>query len=259
MTWQRVATLPIDIDTGIGPARALAIAQALTRRAVPLLVRRDGRAEPIASGAFYRVDGATDAPLALVTCRHLFDAGVAVGDLGVPLGESGRILWLMDARVRAFEHGARDLMVLALDRAAAQACARYWPALPSSLLPDAERSASASMFVLAGYPYAQMRRVESVMHAKPLIAFARACLQHGSPGELCVGYGHTAIRIDGLRIHAPPLDGVSGATLWAVTDEDADGIGCVLEPAGVQYAFKHDAYVRAEPFAEARRLLERIA
>jgi hypothetical protein len=54
-------------------------------------------------------------------------------------------------------------------------------------------------------------------------------------------------------VHAPPLDGASGATLWAL--RAADGGGCLLQPAAVQFAFKHDAYMRGAPFAALRELL----
>ena len=38
--------------------------------------------------------------LLLLTCRHLFDDGASAGDLGLPLGDTGRILWLKAARPR---------------------------------------------------------------------------------------------------------------------------------------------------------------
>jgi hypothetical protein len=107
------------------------------------------------------------------------------------------------------------------------------------------------VLVLAGYPYAQMRRIDEVVYARPLIVFAPPT---GAGEGIFVRYARTARRIDGAHVHAPALDGASGATLWAVM-ADGDGPQCVLEPAAVQYAFKHDAYLRAEPFSEVVDLI----
>jgi hypothetical protein len=57
-----------------------------------------------------------------------------------------------------------------------------------------------------------------------------------------------------LAVHAPALDGASGATLWALRTVAADG-RYVLQPAAVQSAFKHDAYMRGTPFGALRQLL----
>ncbi len=236
MSWQRVETIALDIDTGVSRARADAIAEALSKRAVPLLVRRDGRAEPLASGALYTAGR----QLVLVTCRHVFDDGVTLGDLGVPLAHGGPVLWLRDARVRLLSHPLRDLAAIAIaSTRAMRESMRHWHAQPlEELISDND----ANIFVLAGYPYAQMRRVDAVMHARPVVVFARAFA--APPGELRLVYARTARRVDGLLVHAPALDGVSGATMWAVHENEH---GCVLQPAAIQCAFKHDAYLRGEP------------
>lgn len=248
MAWQRLDPTPIDIDSGISAARANAIASALAQRAVPLLSLVQGRAEPLASGAFY----ALGERLLLVTCRHVFDDGVTVGDLGIPLPVAGRIIWLRQTRTRVLTHPVRDLAAIEIGSPeVARSLRRHWQ--PTPLADDRAASAcAAQILVLAGYPYAQMRRVDAVVYARPLVLFAAAA---GVDAAILVRYSRMARRIDGEHVHAPPLDGASGATLWAVTDEDDDGFTCVLEPAAIQYAFKHDAYVRAEPFAEVVNLI----
>ena len=91
-----------------------------------------------------------------------------------------------------------------------------------------------------------------VFAALTFVLFARGEMDDG---QLKLSYRRIARRADGLEIHAPALDGVSGATLWAVVDEGSDAIECVLQPAAVQTSFKHDAYVRAEPVGGFFRLL----
>lgn len=265
MAWQPVATEPLDIDTGVAPARARAIAAALLRHAVPLLVCRQGRAEPLASAALFRVGGR----VLLVTCRHIFDDGIALGDLGVPLVHGVGVLWLRRALMRVVAHPQRDLALIDLAPGRTRdELLRHWPPVP--LAEDALYQAQRpSLYVIAGWPYAQMRRVDQTVYARPVVFFAGPA--HGSePIEphtppVCqllpsvrVRYARVARRSDGLDVHAPELDGVSGATLWAVIEDGCASGDCVLQPAAVQCAFKHDAYARAEPLAVASGLFERV-
>lgn len=249
MTWQRVETLPIDVESGVASARALAIAAALTRRTIPLLRSIDGRAEPLASAALVVDVGRT----LLLTCRHVFDDGAALDELGVPLAEDGSVAWLRDARARVLVHPRRDVALIAIGAERfADTLHRHWRAVALSAGTGIR---SCRAFVVAGYPYAQMRRRAAVVVARPLVLFARGALERDT---LRVEYRRTARRIDGIEVYAPPLDGVSGALCWAITDERADDLGCLLQPAAVQVAFKHDAYVRAEPLTDLEVLTRRL-
>jgi hypothetical protein len=96
--------------------------------------------------------------------------------------------------------------------------------------------------------------VEGVLYARPLVAFARA-LDADAP---LLGYPRTARRADGITVHAPELDGVSGATLWRVQEGTGEGIDCVLHAGGVQVAFKPGAYARGAPFGALQALAERL-
>lgn len=266
MAWQPVATEPLDIDTGVAPARARAIAAALLRHAVPLLACRQGRAEPLASAALFRVGGR----VLLVTCRHIFDDGIALGDLGVPLVHGIGVLWLRRALMRMVAHPQRDLALIDLAPGRTRdELLRHWPAVPlaDEALQSAQRPA---LYVLAGWPYAQMRRVDHTVFARPIVFFASPARapEHDEPDadasrsglapSMRVRYARVARRSDGIDVHAPELDGVSGATLWAVIEDGCAGGDCLLQPAGVQCAFKHDAYARAEPLTVATGLFERV-
>jgi len=255
MAWQPVDTDPLDIDTGVAPARARAIAAALVRRVVPLLVCRHGRAEPLASAALFRICGR----VVLVTCRHIFDDGVALGDLGVPRAPAEGVLWLGRAVARVVEHPQRDLALIELAPGRTrEELLRHWPALPLELeLPEPDKR--PLLYVLAGWPYAQMRRIEHMMYARPVVFFALPAEAMADPAEtsLRVRYARIARRTDGVHVHAPELDGVSGALLWAVFDSAAPD-DCLLKPAAVQFAFKHGAYARAEPLAAASSLFDHL-
>jgi hypothetical protein len=244
MAWRNLDTTPIDIDTGVDPAIACAVADALAAQAVPLVARRDGRVEPLASGAFYRLGQR----LCLVTCRHVFDDGAVLGDIGIALPAIGRVRWLREARPRLLIHPTQDLAAILIGAGALEReVRRAWRVLPLADFDDAP----AHALVLAAYPYVQIHRIDAVLHARPIVVFAR-CLQAGN--EVRASYARTARRADGLPIHSPALDGASGATLWALRTVSADG-RYVLQPAAVQSAFKHDAYMRGVPFSALRQLV----
>jgi hypothetical protein len=243
--------MALDVDSGVTSARAQAVTEALCRRIVPLLVLRSGRLEPLASGCLYLSVG----HLVLVTCRHVFDDGVALGDLVLPLGDSGRWLALRALEARFMAHPERDIAAIDLrSRSACAALRRFWRIVPFDPHADVDACATQRL-VVAGYPYAQMRRIDGAVFARPLVFFARPVVLRGA--SLHATYARTARRVDGVVVHAPELDGVSGATVWSVNDE-RDDVECVLLPAGVQCAFKHDQYARGEPIAGAREMLERL-
>lgn len=247
MLWRSLDTTPIDIDTGVAPETARAVADALAVHTVPLVVRRDGRMDPLASGMFYRAGHR----LWLATCRHVFDEGVAIGDLGVVLPALGCVRWLRESRARLLVHPEHDLAAILIGSGELEReLHRIWPVLPLVEFEDAP----AQALVLAAYPYAQMRRVDDVLHARPVVVFARWL---AAGGDVRASYARIARRADGQSVHSPALDGASGATLWALRDGETQG-QCVLQPAAVQFAFKHDAYMRGVPFSALRQLVRSL-
>jgi hypothetical protein len=246
MSWQAVDTIPIVIGAAVTAARAEAIRIALLRRAVPLARLHDGKVEPLAT-ALLVADG--DA-VALMTAAHVFEQA-RIGDLAVPLPKLRRVVALASLRMRVAMHPNRDLALIWIDdRWLARELCANWEACPLGHWWSSEE-ALGSTYVLAGYPGANARRIDGWVYAKPIVLFT------GPIAADCYAYARTALRIDGVEIHTPELDGVSGAMIWAVTDSERDAITCVLRPAAVQVAFAHGRHLRAEPIAGARQLLAR--
>jgi hypothetical protein len=250
MSWQAVDTIPIVIGTAVSAARAEAIRAALLRRAVPLARYHAGKLEPLAT-ALLVADG--DA-VALMTAAHVFEQ-VRAGDLVVPLPRARRVAALASVRVRVTAHPRLDLALVWIDdRWLMRDLRANWEACPLSHWWEAV-AALTSTYVLAGYPGANARRIDGWVYSKPLVLFT------GSLDAGRYAYARTAVRVDGLEINTPELDGVSGATIWSVNEDEnaADTVTCVLRPAAVQVAFLHGAHVRAEPISGARELLSRRA
>jgi hypothetical protein len=149
-------------------------------------------------------------------------------------------------------HPTLDIALLwFVDRAAAERVFASWTACPLRQWCE-QGAAPAALFAIAGYPAAAARRADGRVYVKPVVLFT-AALDAGR-----YAYAWTASRIDGLDIHTPALDGVSGATVWAVDAAGDDDVACLLRPAAVQVAFRHGMHVRGEPIGGATDLLAHL-
>lgn len=243
MHWQTVETIPIRIGARVPLARADAIRDALLTRAVPLSRLDQGRLQPLATAALVH-DGAR---VGLVTAAHIFERA-HWGDLAVPLPRDGHLARLHSARVRLVMHPDNDVAILWIgDRSLAQRLCANWEV--SSMTGLTVIGSTPATYVLVGYPACNARRIDGCVYSKPLILFT------GSIDAERYLYARTAERMDGVTIWTPELDGVSGAMLWRISDEEDDDVACVLRPAAIQVAFTHNAHLRAESITSVLELL----
>ncbi len=243
MHWQAVETTPIRIGAPLSPARADAIGDALLKRAVPMSRLDQGRLQPLATAALVR-DGDR---VGLVTAAHIFESA-HWGDLAVPLPRDGRVARLDSGRVRLVMHPDNDVAILWIgNRSLAQRLCANWEA--STAAGQTETDSTPSTYVLVGYPACNARRVDGCVFTKPLVLFTESI-----DAERYL-YARTAERIDGVMIWTPELDGVSGAMLWRISDQDGN-VACVLRPVAVQVAFTHNAHLRAESITCVLELLK---
>ncbi len=247
MTWQAVETIPICIGASITRARAEAVRAALSTRVLPLARLVDGRAEPLATATLI----AEGPALALLTAAHVFEHA-AVGDLAVPLPCEAQWACLRSVRTRVIVHPDRDVALVMLDdRAMVRRLWSNWMPVPAAHLDQAASSEpAAGMYVVAGYPQTQARRVDGAVYMKPVVVFTRAL-----DGER-LAYARTARRVDGVDIHTPELDGVSGGIAWAIHEDDP-GVDCLLRVAAMQVAFAHGRHLRTEPLRGTHLLFGR--
>jgi len=245
MPWHAVETIPIRVGARISPARARAISDALLQRAVPLSLFKDGRAEPLATAALVR-DGNR---VGLVTAAHIFEHA-REGDIAVALPRDGRIVRLRSVRVHVVSHQVNDVAIVWIANPLAYRLCENWQvsSIPNESM---QPSGDASSYVLAGYPACNARRVDGLVYVKPLVLFT------GAIDADRYTYSRTAERIDGVTIWSPELDGVSGAMLWHITDDVADEVACILQPAALQVAFSHSTHLRGEPIACVVDLINR--
>ncbi len=248
MTWKAVETLPICIGDPVPRARAEAVSAALLTRVLPLARLVHGRVEPLATASLI-ADGDS---LALLTAAHVFEHAT-VGDLAIPLPRDGGWACLYSMQTRVIVHPTRDIALVILnDRSQVRRLWSNWVPVPASHLEYGTQGKGARTYVVAGYPLAQARRIDGAVCMKPVVVFTRA-LDDG-----CYGYTRTAERIDGLDIHTPALDGVSGGLVWAVYEDDSSDFGCQLRATSMQVAFVHGRHLRTEPLIAAHLLVSRL-
>ncbi|MGE5162135.1 MAG: hypothetical protein ACM3O5_11565, partial [Betaproteobacteria bacterium] len=215
MPWQAVETVPFRVGADVEPARASAIRDALLRRAVPLSRLVDGRLEPLATASLV-IDGAD---CALLTAAHVFEQA-SIGDLAVPLPREGRLMTMRSTRARVVAHPELDVAMLWFaDRTPGARLCASWTACP---LRDwcGQAVRPAALYAIAGYPASNMRRADGCIHVKPVVLFT------GALDGVRYAYARTALRVDGLEIRTPELDGVSGATVWAVDPDERSEVDC---------------------------------
>jgi hypothetical protein len=248
MAWAAIETIPIRIDAPISAERAEAVHAALLTRALPLARLVQGRAEPLATASLV-ADGSR---LALLTAAHIFDH-IAAGDLVVPLPREAAWASLRSVRLCVIVHPERDLAMVWLDdpALARRLRANWMPVSTEHLDLDDRDGRTPRMYAVAGYPVSQARRHEGSVYMKPVVVFTNALDAER------LAYARTAERMDGLAIHTPELDGVSGALVWAIHGDEPSA-DCLLRAAAVQVAFAHDRYVRTESLCSAPQLFRRF-
>ena len=230
MHWQAIETTPIRIGAPVPRARAAAIRDALLKRAVPLSRLDQGRLQPLATAGLVRDRDR----VGLVTAAHIFERA-HWSDLAVPMPRDGRVAPLHSARVRLAMHPDNDVAILWIgDRSLAQRLCTNWET--SSTVGVTVTSSTPSSHVLVGYPACNARRIDGCVYTKPLVLFTESI-----DAERYL-YARTAERMDGVTIWTPELDGVSGAMLWSISDEEDDDVACVLRLAAIQVAFTHNAH-----------------
>jgi hypothetical protein len=247
MAWQSVPTIPFRVAPAASPLHADAVRAALLARALPLARLVHGRVEPLATASLIQ-----DGPyLALLTAAHVFEH-VAVGDLAAPLPAENTWALLRSARTRVILHPERDLALIRLadGELVRRLLASWTPVSRSHFYSSEADPPGVQVYAVAGYPVSQTRRVDGLVYMKPVVVFTRAI------DIDCLAYARTAERLDGLQVHTPELDGVSGALVWAVHEHAATD--CLLRAAAVQVSFAHGRYLRTEPLHATPMLFDRI-
>ena len=73
------------------------------------------------------------------------------------------------------------------------------------------------------------------------------------PADRLFSYGRVASRADGVAVHTPELEGMSGAGIW-ILESCRAGLGARLRLDAVQSAYVHGRYMRGHDVGAALEL-----
>lgn len=203
----------------------------------------------------------------LLTAAHVFEGGVRFGNLLVPLAAGHGLVPLSGARLTA--RPEVDIAVIDIARVPAAAGlldGRQVPVAHRAAAPEAAmrhrrarrgRAAAERHVLVSGYPACLARFEQGWLAAKRLTVVTRrrddAAERRGRADRL-FDYGRIGDRSDGVAIHTPELEGMSGAAIWRC---ESSGRERRLALEAVQSAYVHGRYLRGHAIAAAFDLLHR--
>ena len=264
LQWDRLGETRVAFDAAhdFPLGHASAVIDACT---VPLVLHNYQRAAVLGTATLLMAGGR---PL-LLTAAHVFDGGVRLGNLLAPLASGHGFFALGRARLkrsRSVDIAVIDIGQLegvghllqgrqALDASSWQSKGESSPQPPSR---RARRAIERRRRVLvSGYPAALARFERGWLAARRFTVLTRrhdelAALR--CPADRLFGYGRIASRSDGVAIHTPELEGMSGAGIW-VLEPRRVGQDAHLRLDAVQSAYVHGRYLRGHDVGAALELL----
>ena len=197
----------------------------------------------------------------LLTAAHVFDTGARLGNLMIPLPGGRGFASLAAARLarsRSVDIAVIDISgVAGVDELVSGM--RAAP-LPRARLDRARRARTPrhgrARVMVSGYPAALSRFERGWLAARRFTLLTDRHHETAAihcPADRLFGYGRVARRHDGVAIHTPELDGMSGAGIW-VLEGAADEGAVSLRLDAVQSAYVHGRYLRGHDIGAAAEL-----
>lgn len=263
LQWDRLGEtrLAFDAVSDAALGRACAVIDACT---LPLVLYDYQRAAVLGTAT---VLIAGRRPL-LLTASHVFDGGVRLGNLLAPLASGHGLIALGGARlirsrsvdIALIDIGEVDGVEHLLQGRQAVAAA-LWPFMTGSAPQAAQRRARSARerrhrVLVSGYPAALTRFERGWLAARRLTVLTRRHHEVAAlrcPADRLFGYGRIASRGDGVTVHTPELEGMSGAGMW-VLEAGRAGQVARLRLDAVQSAYVHGRYLRGHDVGAALEL-----
>ena len=198
----------------------------------------------------------------LLTAAHVFDSGVRLGNLMVPLPGARGFASLEAACL--MRSRSVDIAVIDISRMAGVTellCGMCAAPLPRARQDRGHRTRTPrhgrAQVMVSGYPAALSRFERGWLAARRFTLLTDRHHETAAihcPADRLFGYGRVARRPDGLAIHTPALEGMSGAGIWVLEGEADDG-KVRLRLDAVQSAYVHGRYLRGHDIGAAAEML----
>jgi hypothetical protein len=245
MRWDALGETRVSFGGAIGHGLEDASA-ALDACTLALVVHDFHRAAVLGTATLLR----TRDRLVLLTAAHLFDGGARLGNILAPLASGHGFVSLAGARVNRCE--SADIATIELGEVAGAdklLHGRVPAAVPHSASRRRRRRHAVHdgvRVLVSGYPAALSRFDQGWLGARRFTMVT--CPLDPPYGALhrsdrLFDYGRIACRADGVPIHTPELQGMSGAGIWNL-ERSAGAGGARLRLEAVQSSYVHGRFVR---------------
>lgn len=244
---------------------AIAIDRFIASCTTPLILETTEHTEILGTGTFFRSSGRSF----LITASHLFEKGVDVNKIAVPLSPVKADLWTLgNAELFYPNDSFYDIAVLELkNKSLVEQLQQRWTFLsPANIAMPAKNH---RWFIVGGFPCALSRTTPSEVrgmfadfYTTPLPGVPEQAMQ---PVDLSVDlflhYGRDGEKLDGTDLATPKLHGVSGASVWALSDTKSAQVWSPehqLRIVAIQVAFVHSTYIRTKKWTALVALFDQI-
>jgi hypothetical protein len=246
-------------STGFSPIESEVVKEFLRSCTVPLVCEVGDKLALMGTGTFFRLEG----HLWLVTAAHVIPDEQSLRELAVPMRTAGQFLTLGNCILYRPNSLNLDVaIVLIQDTAFQQLVPQNWRVLGESNI--TRFNPAGSTYIIAGYPRETLGKKEMNW----LDSFTQIYTNPYSGGAddadhsmLRLTYSRSASDHSGKLARTPNLEGMSGASVWAITNRPGElwAPDNVLKVVAVQVSFKHSDYIAAEWWTLVREVFRRWA
>ena len=244
---------------GFSSIETEAVREFLRFCAVPLVREVGENLALMGTGTFFCLEG----HLWLVTAAHVIPDEQSLTKLAVPMRTAGQFLTLGNCTLYRPDNLNLDVaIVLIQDAEFQQLVAQNWRVLDESNITRFDPA--GSVYIIAGYPLETL--AEKGMN---WIASFTQIYTSPYPGGaddadhqmFRLTYSRSASHPSRGLVETPNLEGLSGASVWALTNltDDLWATDKVLKVVAVQVSFKHSDFIGAEWWTLVREVLRRWA
>jgi hypothetical protein len=209
------------------------------------------------TGTFFRLEN----QLWLVTAAHVIETERDLKELAVPMKSAEKFLTLGNCTLYRPNNLNLDVAIVQIqDKDFEEHLSQSWRVLDESNITRFD--SNVSMYVIAGYPRETLQKTRmnwresfTRIYANPFPGGAR----DADRPMFRLVYAKTVENTKGSVSDTPHLGGISGASVWALTNRNHDlwAVDKICKVVAVQVSFKHSEYISAEWWTLVREVIKR--
>jgi hypothetical protein len=227
---------------------------------IPLVREFGDQLVLMGTGTFFQLEE----HLWLVTAAHVIPDEEQLRELCIPMATAEKFLTLGNCILGRPNNTHLDLdvaIVLIQDTEFQRLVRQNWRVLDESN--TTRFDPTVSTYVVAGYPLETLAKTRMNWLASFTQVYTNPYpggVDDADHPMLRLNYSRSAPDSSGKLVGTPRLNGVSGASIWALTNDNPGDLWTpskILKVVAIQVSFKHDAYIGAEWWTLLKEVLRR--